>query len=169
MSYCVDTNVFMTAGYKTYSQKIFPTLYQRMQEKLVGNIILIQPVFDEIEPIDNRKKKDKEKLRETHPLRIWLEEVLRIEETQLDDTVKQKALDLMVKYETDENGKGANEADISLIAFALLKDQTVVTLEAQQNQKPNKRSNYKIPLICQQENVECIDFVELLARFKIVV
>ena len=67
------------------------------------------------------------------------------------------------------NGKGANEADISLIAFALLKDQTVVTLEAQQNQKPNKRSNYKIPLICQEENVECIDFVELLARLKIVV
>ena len=169
MSYCVDANVFMTAWYKTYSPKIFPTLYQRMQEKLGGNIILIQPVFDEIEPIDNRKKKDKEKLRETHPLRMWLEEDLRIEETPLDDTVKQKALDLMVKYETDENGKGANEADISLIAFALLKDQTVVTLEAQQNQKPNKRSNYKIPLICQQENVECIDFVELLGRFKIVV
>ena len=111
-----------------------------------GNIILIQPVFDEIEPIDNRKKKDKEKLRETHPLRIWLEEVLRIEETPLDDTVKQKTLDLMVKYETDENCKGANEADISLIAFALLKDYAVVTLEAQQKEKPSKKSNFKIPL-----------------------
>ena len=90
-----------------------------------------------------------------------------INETLLDDKVRQKALELMAKYETDEHSRGADEKDVTLIAFALLGNHTIVTLEEKQKQPPAKKSNYKILLICQIETIECIDFVELLGRCNI--
>lgn len=73
----------------------------------------------------------------------------------------------MAKYETDEYARGADEKDVTLIAFALLGNHTVVTLEEKQKQPPAKKSNYKIPLICHLKNVECINFVDLLRRCNI--
>ena len=165
VSYCVDANVFITAWNLTYPKSIFPTLYREMEEKLPDHIILIKPVFDEIEPVSG--KKDPQKLREQHPVRTWLKKDVGISETPVDDSVKQKALELMGKYETDEHSKGAGETDITLITYASLHTHTIVTFEAEQNQQPAKKSNYKIPLICQEERVECINFVELLTRCKI--
>ena len=165
MSYCIDANVFITVWHVTYPRKIFPTLYQKMENILPANIILIKPVFDEIEPVSG--KKDVQKLQKEHPVRMWLKEEMGINETAIDDRVRQKALELMAKYETDEHSRGADEKDVTLIAFALLSNHTVVTLEEKQKQPPAKTSNYKIPLICQIENVECISFVELLGRCNI--
>ena len=167
MSYCVDADVFVTAWNVAYPKTIFPTLYREMERKLPSHIILIKPVFDEIEPVSGRK--DPQKLKEQHPVRTWLKIDLGINETLIDDSVKQKGLALMNKYETDEHSKGASETDITLIAYALLHLHTVVTLEAEQKQKPAKKSNYKIPLICQEEGIKCINFVELLRQCKITV
>ena len=167
MSYCVDANVFITAWNVTYPKSIFPTLYREMEGKLPNHIILIKPVFDEIEPVSGRK--DPQKLKEQHPVRTWLKIDLGISETLVDDSVKQKALELMGKYETDEHTKGASETDITLIAYTSLHTHSVVTIEAVQKQKPAKKSNYKIPLICQEEGIKCINFVELLKQCKITV
>ena len=161
MSYCVDTNVFITAWYVTYPPRIFPSLYREMESKLPNKIILIKPIFDEIEPISGSKK-SAEELRKEHPVRFWLKEQMGIDETPIDDNVKQKSLELMSKYKTEESAKGASENDIKLIAYASIHSHTVVTLESEQKQKPNSKSNYKIPLICKIENVECIDFIEML-------
>ena len=165
MSYCIDANVFITVWHVTYPRKIFPTLYREMENKLSGNLILIKPVFDEIEPVSGRKEPPK--LKQEHPVRMWLKEEMGINEMAIDDKVRQKALELMAKYETDEYSRGADEKDVTLIAFALLGNHTVVTLEEKQKQPPAKKSNYKIPLICQIENVQCINFVELLWRCNI--
>ena len=165
MSHCIDANVFITVWHVTYPREIFPTLYREMDNKLPGNIILIKPVFDEIEPVSGRK--ETQRLKQEHPVRMWLKEDMGINETPIDDKVRQKALELMAKYETDEHSRGADEKDVTLIAFALLSNHTVVTLEAEQKQPPAKTSNYKISLICQIENVECISFVELLGRCNI--
>ena len=167
MSYCLDADVFITAWNVTYPKSVFPTLYQEMQGKLPSEIILIKPIFDEIEPVSG--KIDSQTLKKQHPVRTWLKNDLSINETLIDDSVEQKALELMNKYETEEHSKGASEADIKLISYALLYSHTVVTLEAEQNQKPLKKSKYKIPLICLEEAVECINFVELLKRCKITV
>ncbi len=167
MSYCVDANVFITVWNLTYPKSVFPTMYREMEGKLHDRIILIKPVFDEIEPVSGNI--DPQKLKEQHPVRTWLKNDLGISETPVDDSVKQKALELMGKYETDEHSKGASEIDITLIAYASLHAHTIVTFEAEQNQKPAKKSNYKIPLICREESVECINFVELLTRCEITV
>ena len=54
MSYCVDANIFLTAWHVTYPKTIFPTLYREMEEKMPDHIILIKPVFDEIEPVSGK-------------------------------------------------------------------------------------------------------------------
>ena len=44
---------------------------------------------------------------------------------------------------------------------------TVVTFEGIQTQVPGEKHNYKIPLICKERNVDCIDFVGLLEECNI--
>jgi len=38
---------------------------------------------------------------------------------------------------------------------------------AEQRQPPAKKSNYKIPLICTEENVDCINFISMLENLEI--
>ena len=68
MSYCIDANVFITASHRDYPQHIFPKLYRELKSKLSDQIIIIKPIFDEIEPITGGDKKlnllDKETLNE---------------------------------------------------------------------------------------------------------
>ena len=87
---------------------------------------------------------------------------MKIKETPITQEVEILALKLEGKYEVDEKSKGANPADIKLIAFAALEDHTVVTLETDQKDVPAKKSKYKIPLICKREKVRCIKFIEML-------
>ena len=68
MSYCVDANVFITAWHETYRRHLFPKLYHELKSKLSDQIIIIKPIFDEIEPITGSDTKlnllDKETLNE---------------------------------------------------------------------------------------------------------
>ena len=77
------------------------------------------------------------------------------------------ALELGRRYETKEKGKGANKNDMALITYAKIKGYTVVTLEAKQTTIPEKKSKYKIPLICKKEGVRCIETIEMLREFHI--
>ena len=165
--FCLDANIFITAWHKVYPIEIFPSLWPELSNKK-QKIILIKPIFDEIEPItkQDRKSFPKEKLEERFPLRLWLEEN-NFKTESLDNEVDELSLDLEMKYETNENGKGASKNDIKLIAYASYCSCVVVTFEAWQNSKPNNKSAYKIPLICSEENIKCIDFVKLLRNLDI--
>ena len=167
MSYCIDANVFITVWHKLYPRAVFPTLYEEMERRLPGNIILIKPIFDEIEPVSGNPSR--EDFRKKYPLRLWMKNKLNVQETPIHTDIKHKGLELMNRYETDNNSKGAGDTDILLVAFSSLNNHTIVTLEADQKQAPSKKSNYKIPLICRRENIQCIDFVELLRRCNITV
>ena len=182
MSYCIDTNVFITAWHKDYPKHIFPKLYRELKSKLLDQIIIIKPIFDEIEPIpkgdtklnlfnkktpNEHEKKERQALLESHPVRIWLKKEMKIKETPITDEVERLALKLKGKYKVDEDSKGASPVDIKLIAFAALEDHIIVTLEAYQRDVPDKISNYKIPLICKEEGVQCITFIEMLHRSNI--
>ncbi|GAF96809.1 unnamed protein product, partial [marine sediment metagenome] len=126
------------------------------------DIVLIKPVFDEIEPISSSDLKlSKHKKRLKYPLRIWLEEA-NFPVPNVSDEVNNVSLGLEREYETSNESKGAGQVDITLIAYARVMKKTVVTFEAPQPQKPGKKSNYKIPLICQEQDVNCIDFITML-------
>jgi predicted nucleic acid-binding protein len=166
--YCVDANVFITAWDNKlgYPIGIFPSLWRRLTE-LKNRIIIIKPIFEEIEPISSSERKiSAEEKRRKYPLRAWLEEN-GFDGTPVEDSIKVASLELEKEYEVRDISKGAGPNDILLIAYAKEMKKTVVTFEAEQKQKPRKKNNYRIPLICREQKVECITFVEMLSRLNI--
>lgn len=167
-TYCVDANIFITAWNVNYPPNIFATLWINLA-KHQDNIILIEPIFDEIDPIPSRHKNlPKDKKKEKYPLGVWIEEN-KFSKTCIvnDSSVQKKSLFLEREYKTTDGPKGASKNDIALIAYAQSNDKIVVTLESEQKQKPKEKSTYKIPLICAEQNVKCINFIEMLAGLSI--
>ncbi len=60
--------------------------------------------------------------------------------------------------------KGVGENDLFIIAMAKETSTILVSEESRQNKLPALKSNYKIPAVCnmQEVQVECINFLELL-------
>ena len=164
--YCVDANIFITSWYKDYPPRILSPLWELIA-KHKDDIIIIKPVFNQIEPISSADRKLSIPLkREKYPLRIWLEDNGFTAET-VSDEINSISLLLEKEYETSNASKGADQIDILLIAYAKYNGKTVVTFEAEQPQLPGKRYNYKIPLICREQGVNCINFIEMLDLLKI--
>ncbi len=164
--YCVDANIFITSWNTAYPIQVFPSLWQQIS-KHRSNIILIKPVFDEIDPISpSDQRLAKNERQDKYPLRVWMENN-QFAATLITDATNSISLNLEKDYETNNNPKGANQNDITLIAYAKSEDKIVVTFEEKQPQLPGKKCNYKIPLICDEQQVECISFVEMLSRLGI--
>ncbi len=71
----VTANVFITAWYVSYPPRILSTLLEQSAE-CRNNIVLIKPVFDEIEPVlspDRKLSRIKKEVK--YPLGMWIEEV----------------------------------------------------------------------------------------------
>ena len=99
-------------------------------------------------------------------MRLWVEDN-GFTPIPIGNDIDGKALELERKYQTDNHGKGADQNDIKLIAYAKYTENTVVTLESIQTTRPQKVSNYKIPLICAEEDVGCITFARMLQELDI--
>ena len=164
--YCVDANSFITSWNTAYPVKVFPSLWAQIAQHQ-NDIILIKPVFDEIDPVSSADQKlHRDKKREKYPLHVWMEDN-SFTPTAITDDTKIISLKLEQEYEINNNPKGVDQNDIALIAYAKYENKTVVTLEAKQPQKPEKKCNYKIPLVCDEQKVECISFIEMLERLGI--
>lgn len=160
-SYCVDANIFITAWHVNYPIKILPSLWKEIANKK-EEIILIKPVFDEIEPISSPDNElNIEKKRTKYPVRMWLIEN-GFTETLIDDDINKTSLELEKTYEINDISKGVGSKDILLISYAKEKNKIVVTLEGNQTQKPKEKYNYKIPLVCQEQQVKCFNFIEMI-------
>lgn len=161
IKYCLDANVLITAYNELYPQDLFPGTWKLLARK-EQQIVFLKTIFDEIDPYSgNDRDLQANQRKEKYPLRYWLE-TNNFSTRKTDGETNQIALQLEHDYQTKEHGQGANKNDILLIAFAQRYNYTVVTLEANQLQTPRKKSNCKIPLICREEDVSCINFVELL-------
>ena len=165
--YCVDANVLITAWNVIYPPRIFSPLWELIS-KQKERLLFIKPVYDEIDPIPSsyRRQHPKSEWQEQYPLRKWLEEN-EFNVTDVEPEVLTLSLQLERDYQISDHSKGAGQIDVTLIAYAKYHDETVVTLESMQNQPPGKKTNYKIPLICQEQNVKCINFVEMLDNLNL--
>jgi len=135
--FCVDANIFIAAWNTYYHKKIFHSLWDELAERK-AKIILIKPIYDEIDPIsDNDKRKSQDEKRKKYPLQMWLIEN-RLTETSIDSRVEKLSLELEEKYETDKDSRGANQQDIKLIAYAKMVNSPVVTFEKQKG-RPSKK------------------------------
>ena len=156
--YCADANIFIECWNRIYPFDIFPSLWKQIALHK-DDIVLIRPIYDQFV----QKKREKE-----DPLSIWIREnhFLR---TPIDNEIKKLSLNLEAKYQITDQSKGVDQNDLTLIAYAKKENKIVVTLEGEQNQKPREKKNYKIPLVCSEEGVSCVNFIEMINDFGITI
>lgn len=164
--FCLDANILIASWNQIYPENTFPSLWEELA-KCQAEIILIKPIYEQIDPMsqDDRNKSDAEK-RKKYPLRMWLIENY-FEGVSIDNDVEEISLKMEREYEITDTSKGADHNDIKLIAYAKVKQKTVVTFEGEQSNKPAEKSNYKIPLICYEQEVECMKFTDMLKHLGI--
>ncbi len=158
--YCTDANIFIECWNRIYPLAVFPSLWEKIARHQ-NDIILIKPIYDQIVPKDRRN-------REKDPLSIWLGKNHFIK-TSIDNETKKLSLQLEAKYQITDQSKGVDQEDLTLIAYAKIENKTVVTLEGKQDQKPREKRNYKIPLVCSEEGIPCVNFIETIKDFGIVI
>ena len=166
--YCMDANIFIESWNDKYKPSIFPTLWDELLNAK-NSFSIIKPIYDEIDPISatDIKKLTPEELKEKYPLRSWLQQ-LQLTPESIAPEINDLSLRLGRKYKIKRQGRGAGENDVQLIAYANYTGDCVVTSEAKQNmQKSMPTCNYKIPLICELEHVQCINFIKMLEELGI--
>ena len=137
-----------------------PSLWEKIA-RYQNDIILIKPIYDQIVSNDSQNRgKD--------PLSIWLGEN-RFIKTPIDNETKKLSLQLEAKYQITDQSKGVDQQDLTLIAYAKIENKTVVTLEGKQDQKPREKRNYKIPLVCREQGIPCVNFIGMIEDLGIVV
>ncbi len=167
--YCMDANNFIT-GWKThYPPSVFPSLWKHIAAQQ-ANLIIIKPIYDEIEPLNsNDAQKPLHELVKTRPIKAWLIQQ-NFQTAKTNASVETLSLQLEQKYGIPPNNQaGANKNDITLIAYAKMHDIPVVTFEEKQLQPPLDKNRYKIPLICQEEDVRCIKLPQCLEELNIII
>ena len=162
--YCLDANIFIEPWKRDYPPSIFPTLWKQIPEHK-EKFIILKNIYDEIDPPSSGLTA--EERRKRHPLRTWLEEN-QIAPKPVPKDIQTLSLYMEQKYQIRSNiSKGANQNDILLITYAKQNEKVLVTSESYQDTLPKELSNYKIPLICKKEKVECIDYIKFLKKLGI--
>ena len=164
--YCIDASAIIAAWNESHPIDVFPGLWPQLVAHRT-NMVLIKPIFDEIDPISqqDRNMRKREKT-DKYPLRMWMIDNQFVA-IFVDEFIESRALELEREYQVKSNSKGVSENDLKLIAYAKLYNKTVVTEEGKQPEKPKKKCDYKIPLVCDEQGVKYINFVEMLRRLSI--
>lgn len=150
--FCMDASAFIGL-WKDYPVSTYPHLWRMLAEKRM-QIIIPKPVYDEI--------RDK-------PLQKWFKENKFDKMAyKLSEEAEEQSIHLEIKYDADSSiKKGAGKNDIQLIAYAKVERCCVVTLEKDQKPPPNEMRNWKIPAVCREEDVMCINFKQMLKELGI--
>ena len=87
----------------------------------------------------------------------WLKE-REIQRILLNDDVLQEAnaIKNLLEIEEEDFGSGVDENDLYVIATAKMEAESVLTTEARQNNLPQKKKNYKIPAVCEMNEVSVV-------------
>lgn len=148
--YAIDACALIEAA-KIYNLKkrAFSLIWERLDELITqGRLLSSCEVFEELKDPD---------------IVEWAKQRRGIF-LPLNESIQSKTREILSKYPNIikiRGKKGDSNADPFLIATALLNDCTVVT-----NEKPGDESSgdWKIPNVCRQYNVECINLGNLLDR-----
>ena len=157
--YAVDSNIFITASRKYYLFDIAPGFWNQLVEKGNSSIILIDKVKDEI-------------YRNEDDLSRWLEDseksfnVKYSEDIEVINNYKEIITSVNNSEVYNQHAKDvyAKSADSWLCAHSKTYKYIVVTEE---KYRPNSRNNIKIPNVCEEFNIEYIDFLTFIRKLKI--
>lgn len=167
--YCLDANFFITIYTVHYLRTVFPGLYTELGQKIPATSVVLKEIHDEIKV--NPDATGKIHTQMIIDLKSWIEQS-NIEREKLDtnDTVFTTHRKLINHYQpNEEDPKSISENDLLIIACAKEYKLTVVTYESvKTNNRPGKIERSKIPLICEQNEVNCITAIEYFQELGIV-
>ena len=154
--YCLDSNVLIQAWLQYYAPDICPTYWEVMNRLgKAGMIFIPQMVYDEIARTEDDLSK-------------WLKKS-NIEIHKPNERIGEHLREI---YEADpshlhlvDNRKGRSLADPWVIAHAIYANACVVTKEQMVLQGGKDR--IKIPNVCKNMNVRCIDDFKFIKELKI--
>lgn len=146
--YCIDTSALIDWLERYYPAASFPAMVEKMDGLIAEKRMLIS---DEV--LEEARQKDA-------AVKDWCE---TRKDALIVPTDSAVALEVRSILETHGrlvmNLKNRNRADPFVIAVAKLRNAVVVTGEL-----GGSEARPKIPYVCQQLGVDCINFVELIQR-----
>ena len=154
LKYCLDADVFIRSYRDIYPRNVFPGLYKQLEQKIPRSSVVLLNILEQI----------------TTPARLieWIKSTnIAIIDSKKNHVINEEFNRLNKKYQPNTGPKGVDTDDLRLIAYAKVKNLTVVTYESYQVQKPVKMSNYKIPLVCETENVRWLKPIEYFKELGI--
>ncbi|MGU9951439.1 MAG: DUF4411 family protein [Gammaproteobacteria bacterium WSBS_2016_MAG_OTU1] len=84
----------------------------------------------------------------------------------IDSADEEATLLLRKEYQVKEVSRGIGFNDTILVAYTCRRQHVVVTYEAKQLKYTGHQWNKKIPLVCEEQGVKCITFVEMLKEIE---
>lgn len=155
--YLIDTNIFIESAYRFYAFDICPGFWEFLNKcARLDSVKSIDKVYKEITS-DNLKLQDFKEQLNNRGFFLSIENNIRAESyaevTQALRAMQYKRLAI------DNFSKGA---DYFLVALAYQESYTIVTHEAKSGN--NAKNTIKIPNVCEQLGIKCIDIAEFLRR-----
>lgn len=131
----------------------FSSLWQWFQEQIQNKeFVMSKTAFDEIS----------HKIPECGE---WLKSHdVKLHSLSTGAILQAQAIKVLLNIEEEAYTKGVGENDLFIISLAKIYNTILVTEESRQLSLPIKKSNYKIPAVCELDevNVECTSFIDIL-------
>lgn len=157
--YLIDTNIFIESAYRFYAFDICPGFWYFLNKASNSeNIKSIIKVYEELQPDKKELENFKEELRNKNFF-------LQIENIKYESYKKVSIALQKMKYSKEAVNKFSSGADYFLIALAYQESYIIVTHESKS--KTILKNQVKIPNLCEQLDIECIDIAEFLRREKV--
>ncbi len=146
MKYCIDTSAWMDGWVRDYPQDVFPSLWTKLDEHVEdGAIVSSEEVYIEI-----AKKED--------GLHQWIKDRKKML-IPIEREIQEIVFDLLATYpRLVDTKRNRSQADPFVIATAAHLETAVVTGE----QPSNNLTRPKIPDVCNEREIPCISFLEML-------
>ncbi len=151
MPYCVDTSGWLDGWQRYYPADIFPTLWQRIAERIeAAEIVTSEEVYLEL----SRKDDD------LHSWVMGRKKML----VATDEPIQQKVIEILALYpRLVDTLKNRSNADPFVIATAENLGAVVVTGEA----LTGKMDKPRIPDVCRARGLRSISFLEMIREMKL--
>lgn len=145
--YSLDTSSLINAWNKLYQPDLIPSIWSHVDDLLNREVIVVtEQVHEEI-------------IRKDDALAAWCAERKALFR-RVDDALQDCLSQLMARHERIAAvGSGRNYADPFVIALAQTFNPVLTVVTEEERGKP---TNPKIPYLCQEEQINCINFNALL-------
>jgi hypothetical protein len=150
MAFCVDTSAWLDGWSRDYPRDVFPTLWKNIEERIAAaEIIASEEVYVELQ------KKDDD-------LHDWIKRRKSML-VPASEGIQRRVTEILANYaRLVDTLKGRSQADPFVIATAIETKSVVVTGEL-----GGTPTRLRIPYVCQQLGVRCINFLDMIREMKL--